>query len=123
MKDYTFKVANMKKAQEFTLYPYSGGDFIYLQSDKRFSRFNLRTGEGIINATNRNYANSIHLQIEPVKCYLPDNIKTEIQGFLWHNEGKDGNISNVLHFENKPLFSATSDFFTNGNLTLLSNAD
>lgn len=105
MKDYTFKVANMKKAQEFTLYHYSGGDFIYLQSDNRFSWFNLRTGEGFINATNRNYANSIHLQIEPVKCQLPEDIKTKIQGFLFHNEGKDGNINNVIYFENKPLFS------------------
>ncbi len=92
MKDYTFKVANMKKAQEFTLYPYTGGDFIYLQ-------------------------------IEPIKCQLPEDIKTEIQGFLWHNEGKDGNINNVLHFENKPLFSETASFKTTGNLTLLSNAD
>lgn len=123
MRDYTFKIANMKKAQEFTLYPYTGGDFIYLQSDKRFSRFNLRTGEGFINATNRNYANSIHLQIDPIKCQLPEDIKTEIQGFLWHNEGKDGNINNVLHFENKPLFSETASFKTTGNLTLLSNAD
>lgn len=49
--------------------------------------------------------------------------KTEIQGFLWHNEGKDGNINNVLHFENKPLFSETASFKTTGNLTLLSNAD
>ena len=106
MKDLTFKVANMKKEQEFTLYPYNGGDYIYLQSSKRFSRFNLRTGEGFINATNRNYANSIHLQMEPLKCQLPEDIKIKIQAFLWHNEGKDGNISNVIYYENKPLFSA-----------------
>lgn len=105
MKQYTFKVANMKKEQDFTLYPYDGGDYIYLQSDKRFSTFNLRTGKGIINATNRNYANSIHLQMEPIKCQLPENIKTEIQGYLWKNEGKEGNINEVVFFENKPLFS------------------
>lgn len=123
MRDYTFKIANMRTPQEFTLYPYDGGDFIYLQSDKRFSRFNLRTGEGFINAKNRNYANSIHLQMEPIKCSLPQDIKTKIQGFLWHNEGKDGNIGNIIHFENKPLFSETAAFKTTGNLTLLSNAD
>jgi len=105
MKDYTFKVANMKKAQDFTLYPYTGGDYIYLQSDKRFSRFNLRTGGGVINATNRNYANSIHLQMEPIKCQLPEDIKIQIQSFLWHNDGKDGRLGNVLSWENKPLFS------------------
>lgn len=105
MTDYTFKVANMKKEQSFTLYPYDGGDYIYLQSDKRFSKFNLRTGEGMINAKNRNYANSIHLQLEPIKCTLPEEIKTKIQSFLWHNDGKDGNISGVIYFENKPLFT------------------
>ena len=108
MKDVTMKVANMKKDQEFTLYPYTGGDYIYLQSNKRFSRFNLRTGEGFINATNRNYANSIHLQIEPLKCQLPEDIKTRIQGYLWHNEGKQGNIAGVCFFENKELFSVTN---------------
>ena len=105
MKNYTFKVANMKKEQGFTLYPYSGGDTIFLQSDKRFSQFNLKTGIGYINANNRNYANSIHLQMEPIKCELPENIKTEIQAFLWHNKGKEGNINNVIYFENKELFS------------------
>ena len=105
MKDYSFKVANMKKEQEFTLYPYSGGDTILLQSDKRFMRANLRTGAAIINATNRNYANSIHLAMEPLKCQLPDDIKTKIQGFLWHNDGKEGNISGIMFFENKTLFS------------------
>jgi hypothetical protein len=105
MRDYTFKVANMRKEQDFTLYPYDGGDYIYLQSDKRFGRFNLRTGDGIINATNRNYANSIYLQMEPVKCQLPDDIKTAIQAKLWHNDGKDGNIAGVMFFENQPLFS------------------
>lgn len=105
MRDYTFKVANMKKEQSFTLYPYDGGDYIYLQSDKRFSRFNLRTGEGYINGQNKNYANSIHLQMNPVKCQLPEDIKIKIQGFLWRNEGKEGNISGVMFFENKELFS------------------
>jgi len=108
MKNYKFKVANMKKEQDFTLYPYSGGDFIYLQSDKRFARVNLRSGEGFINGTNKNYANSISLQINPVKFQLPEDIKISIQSFLWGNDGKDGNISGICFFENKPLFSVQS---------------
>jgi hypothetical protein len=104
MRDYTFKVANMKKEQDFTLYPYSGGDTIMLQSDKRFMQANLRTGDAIINGQNKNYANSIHLQMNPVRCKLPDDIKTKIQAFLWKNEGREGNISGVVFFENKELF-------------------
>lgn len=105
MKSYNFKVANMKKEQYFTLYPYDGGDEILLQSDKRFARFNLRTGEGMINGSNVNYANSIRLAMDPVKCKLPDHILIEIQGFLYRNEGKEGNINGCLFFENKELFS------------------
>lgn len=105
MKSYKFKTANMKKEQDFTLYPYTGGDYIYLQSDKRFSRFNLRTGQGFINARGRNYANSIDLQICPIPATLPEHIKLEIQAYLWHNDGKQGNIGGVCYFDNKPLFS------------------
>lgn len=106
MKDFNFKAGNMKKEQEFTLYPYNGGDTILLQSDKRIMRANLRTGEAIINAKNRQGgAYFIHLQMEPLKCQLPEDIKNEIQSYLWHNEGKEGNINNIVHFENKELFS------------------
>ena len=105
MKEYTFKVANMAKEQGFSLYPYDGGDTIMLQSDKRFARVNLRTGEGIINGNNKNYANSITLLMNPVKFILPESIKIEIQSFLWNNNGKEGNIQNVIFFENKPLFT------------------
>lgn len=105
MRDYTMQVANMRKAQDFTLYPYTGGDEILLQSDKRFARVNLRTGEGIIDSKNHNYPNSITLAMSGVKFQLPDDIKTKIQGFLWHNKGKDGNIKGVVTFENKELFS------------------
>jgi hypothetical protein len=104
-KDYTFQVANMRKPQEFTLYPYSGGDTIHLQSDKRFAQVNLRTGEGLINGSNKAYANSIHLQMQPVKFTLPEDIKQQIQSYLWHNDGKAGNIAGVLTFDNNKLFS------------------
>ena len=104
-KHIEMKVANMRKAQSFILYPYSGGDFILLQSDGRFARVNLRTGEGIIDSKNHNYPNSITLAMSNVPFTLPEDIKTDLQAYLWHNGGKDGNISNVCSFENKELFS------------------
>lgn len=105
MPQYTLKVANMKKPQEFTLYPYNGGDDIQLQSDKRFIQANLRTGEAYINKFSQNYANSLSLILAPLKFTLPDDIKLKIQSYLWHNEGKQGNIGSVLFFDNKELFS------------------
>lgn len=104
-KYITLKVGNMKKEQSFILYPYSGGDIIYLQSDKRFIKANLRTGAGHINAKGCDYANSIKLALNPLAIQLPAQAITELQGHLWHNNGKDGNISGICSFENKELFS------------------
>lgn len=104
-KHITLKVGNMKKEQAFILYPYDGGDTILLQSDKRFIRANLRTGAGHINAKGCDYANSIKLAMNPLAIQLPAEALTELQGYLWHNKGKEGNVSGVMFFENKELFS------------------
>lgn len=104
-KHVIFKVANMRKEQEFILYPYSGGDTIYLQSDKRWITANLRTGKGLINDKNKNYPRQTDLIFNAIEIELPEEVKTDLQGYLWHNNGKDGNISGVVSFENKELFS------------------
>ena len=105
MPYYTLQVANMRKPQSFILYPYKGGEDITLQSDKRFAQVNLRTGEGYINNKNENYANSLSLFWNPIKFNLPEDIKTQIQAYLWHNEGREGNIGGILFYKNEELFS------------------
>ncbi len=45
------------------------------------------------------------LAMHPLDMQLPETIKTQIQGYLWHNEGNDGNLDGVLLWENKELFS------------------
>lgn len=104
-KHVKMKVANMRKEQDFILYPYSGGDTILLQSEGRFAQVNLKTGFGIIDSKNHNYPNSITLTMSHVPFQLPEDIKTDIQAYLWHNNGQDGNLSGVCSFENKELFS------------------
>lgn len=104
-KHINLKVGNMKKEQSFILYPYDGGDTILLQSDKRFIRANLRTGAGFINAKGCEYANSIALQMNPLAIQLPQDALTELQGYLWHNKGRNGDMCGVVSFENKELFS------------------
>ena len=103
-KYYSFKVANMRKTQSFILYPYDGGDTILLQSDKRFSRVNLKTGIGIIDGKNRLYSNSCTLQMCPIVFTLPEDIKLDIQSYLWHNSGVQ-ECTPCLIIENKELFS------------------
>jgi hypothetical protein len=59
---FDMKVEGMKLPQEFTVYPMNAGDTsIRIQSDKRFGRLNLSTGEGIMNRKSINNASSIHL--------------------------------------------------------------
>ena len=105
MRDIKMKVANMKKEQEFTLYPYSGGDDIYLQSDKRFARVNLRSGKGIIDSKNHNYPNGITLSMSSLPFDLPTDIQTKIQEHLWNNSGVQKLHGGILEIENKELFS------------------
>lgn len=103
-KRFDFKVANMRNEQDFVIYPYNGGDIVNLQSDKRFIQLNIRTGEGIINSKNDNYANSIKLAISPLPFKMPENVLTDIKAYLWDNSGIQS--TSVLSIENKELYSA-----------------
>jgi len=61
---FDMKVEGMKLPQDFIVYPMNAGDTsIRIQSDKRFGRLNLSTGEGIMNKKNVNNASSIHLSM------------------------------------------------------------
>jgi hypothetical protein len=98
------KVANMKKEADFVIYPYSGGDTIYLQSDKRWIEANIRTGAAKIIKKGVEYANSWKmLFIGHIDFELPSEAVTSIQNHLWNNSGLQG--STVMKYENKELFS------------------
>ena len=99
------KVANMRNVQNFTVYPYDGGDEIKIQSDKRIASINIRTGEGKINRKNeQNGAYFIHLQMGVIKFKIDEEIKIAFQKYFWENEGKDGG-GKVIKWEEKELFS------------------
>lgn len=97
-------VGNMRKVQQFTLYPYTGGDKIILQSDKRFAEVNLRTGAGRMNKENRNYNGYASLMLGTVNIQLTDEAIQSIQEYLWRMDGADGGNS-CISWANKPLFS------------------
>lgn len=99
------KVANMRNEQNFTIYPYNGGDTINLQSSKRFIILNIRNGEGKINRRNeQNGAYSIHVQMSSISFQLEEEIKIAFQKYFWENEGKQGG-GTVIKWEEKELFS------------------
>lgn len=105
MKNIKLKIGNMRKEEDFILYPYDGGDNIMIQSDKRFCIINLKTGLGKMNKTGCNYPNTMKVIQNPMQCELPKNIKIEIQKYLWENKGMSGDVCGVLKYENKELFS------------------
>ena len=56
------KVANMRNAQRFIMYPGIMRDCeVWLQSDKRFIAVNLLDGNAVINKSNKNYPNRLDL--------------------------------------------------------------
>jgi hypothetical protein len=100
------KVANMKKEANFVIYPYSGGDTIYLQSDKRWIEANIRTGAAKIIKKGVEYANSWKMVlIGHIQFELPSEAVQSIQNHLWNNAGLQGS---VMKYENKELFSEAS---------------
>ena len=101
------KVANMRKPDSFILYPYSGGDYLRLQSGKRFIRLNLRTGVGLINRKGKDYANSLAISLDPLPFQMPEEVVLAIKGHLWNSSGMNGN--EVLRYENMELYSEKKD--------------
>lgn len=58
------KFPGMRKEQDFIVYPMQdSGVEITIQSDHRFGKINLNTGESIISANRAQYANSVWLAI------------------------------------------------------------
>jgi len=64
MKTITAKLAGMRKAQRFVVYPQSQGsnnDSIMVQSDKAIGLFDPKTGFGVLNWRGSNSKYGVHL--------------------------------------------------------------
>lgn len=58
------KFPSMRKAQDFIVYPMQdSGVEIRIQSENRFGRVNLDTGEAVISDSKANYANDVWLTV------------------------------------------------------------
>lgn len=105
-KHVSIQFSGMRKPQRFILYPYDGGETLLIQSDTRIGRVTLRTGKTLLSAPRQGGAYGVHLSMPSAKVVdMPAEALTEIQGYLWHNEGKEGNIGGVITYEVKELFS------------------
>lgn len=100
------KMPGMRKAADWTVYPYNGGDTIVLQSSTRIMEVNLRTGKTILSKAFSSGAYFHHLNsfAGATEVLFPAQNLIELQEFLWNNAGKDGG-SSIISWENKELFS------------------
>jgi hypothetical protein len=58
----TAKLGNMRKPQEFSVYPFNDGDrTITVQSDKSIGQFDPITGKGVLNSKGSNAKYFMHL--------------------------------------------------------------
>jgi hypothetical protein len=79
-KDITLKVANMRKPQEFTVYPNGTSEkYIMLQSDKRCAMLDKETNKFIITTKNYNYPMFAMLQHDRVLVELSSEQIEEIK--------------------------------------------
>ena len=107
-KSFNLKVANMRAEQEFTFYPYAGGEIVHLQSDKRWVELNLKSGEGKVSKQN-GHQTSWHLRFHGFHSFQIETMKLEeINNFLIKNNGQDGGVKGIVSFSNENHFSTVS---------------
>lgn len=104
-QEFEMKLPGMKKAQEFTIYPYDGGDFVVLQSATRITKVNLRTGEAILSKAHSNgsYFHDLLSIRGATAVTVPSETLVELQKYLWENSGRQSN--GVIMIDNQELFS------------------
>jgi hypothetical protein len=95
----TLKKGNMRKEQCFVLYPYTSGEMLILQSDKRIMELNLANGWIRMNGRNeQNGAKFYHLVMGSIKDQLTDAELQAIREHLRRSSGTQGN--SILKWEN-----------------------
>lgn len=99
----------MRKEQDFSVYPYDGGDTVLIQSDKRIANVNLKTGRTVLSAQKQGGAYGVHLspQLGATLADFPADKLIELQKHLWENSGRQDMIEGgAIFYENKELFSS-----------------
>lgn len=71
------KLGNMRKAQEFIVYPFAEGEVEFkIQSDQRIARINIETGKGVLSKGRSNGAYGIDLM--PIRGAMEIDVPAEI---------------------------------------------
>lgn len=95
---FDMKLENMRKEQDFIVYPISKGDTqIMIQSDTRIGRIDMASGNGKMSQSHPNGAYGVHLQMDNlVPFQLEPNQLSELKAELSKTAGKNVGSSVVL---------------------------
>lgn len=116
-KDVTCKLGNMRKAQEFTLYPYTKGETtIVIQADNRIARVDLVSGKALLSNGKGGHQGTVKLlpQLGATLVDVPADILASIKaqiGYVDPIPSLESAIEEVLEeskrrglvFEDKPI--------------------
>jgi len=92
MKHFELKLGNMRKAQDFIVYPRSYNEqgpepTIFIQSDKRCAEINTETGEGLLSTAGGHPG---FLKLSNVFNPLPIKVDMETVALLTDSQPKSG---------------------------------
>jgi len=95
VKDITLKVGNMRKPQDFTVYPNGTSEkYIVIQSEKRIAILNKENNRFFINSKNHNYPMFTTLQYDRMEIELTSEQIEEIKRtYASMSNGSNGVIS------------------------------
>lgn len=82
IKHVTCKLGNMRKPQEWVVYPKNSPDQDYatIQSNNRICRFNLATGEGLLSQPKSSpHFAMLHPLMKPTKVVVPSEIVEQVK--------------------------------------------
>lgn len=88
-KDVTCKLGNMRKAQEFTLYPYTKGETtILIQADNRIARVDLVSGNALLSNGKGGHQGTVKLlpQLGATLVDVPADILASIKAQIGYVE-------------------------------------
>jgi len=95
---FDMKLPNMRKAQDFIVYPASEKtDYITIQSNTRFGKIEMTTGRGLMSQSHANGAYAVHMHIDKlVKFQLTDSQLEKLKEELAKTAGSSVGRSVVI---------------------------
>jgi len=104
MKLVTAKLSNMRKEQDFIVYPTSNKGNVIVQSDKSIGAFDIKTGEGVLNTKGCYFP---HLQ--PLCGAKPYKFPTDFVLQCITSQYEEGDLIGVSAITNKVIMGTVTE--------------